>query len=682
MLRSRLVWTVWLGASLVTSLPTEARPADEPRRADVVVYGGSAAGIIASVAAAREDRSVILLEPGRHLGGMVSGGLGATDFGKKPAIGGYSLEFFHRVRDHYIRQYGAGSPQVRDCDSGYHFEPHVADAVFRAMLSEAEVKVITEARLDKVQKNGRRITSISTRDGKTYVAKMFIDASYEGDLMAKGGVSYTVGREGRDQYDETLAGVQQRSPAHQWPVPVSATDSDGQLLPCVQPGPPEAAGTGDRKVQAYNYRLCMTQVPENRFPFPKPEGYNPARYELLARYLAKKPDLKVGQLMNPVRMPNGKTDTNNNGAFSTDHIGANWDYPDGDEKRREVIRKDHIAYTQGFLYFLANDPRVPQKLHDEMNTWGLAKDEFVDTDHWPHQLYVREARRMIGAYVMTEKDIMTDRKKDDSIGLGSYNTDSHHVQRVAMPDGTVLNEGDFQVHTQPYAIAYRSLIPKKDECENLLVPLCMSASHVAYGTIRMEPVYMIMGQACGVGAALAIVGNQSVQEVDGQKLGEKLKEQNAVLSPDEVPSAGAARGIDPKTLKGVVVDDDQAEAHGHWVVSTSVGPFIGSGYRHDSDQEKGMKGLRFRPNLEKTGRYEVLFFYTPNPNRATNVVVEIKAEGMHEIVHVNERKGKAGEPVSLGTFPFSAGKGGFVEVHNQGTDGHVVADAVQFLPKP
>ena len=238
MLRSRLVWTVWLGASLVMSFPTDARPADEPRRADVVVYGGSAAGIIASVAAAREDQSVILLEPGRHLGGMVSGGLGATDFGKKPAIGGYSLEFFHRVRDHYIRQYGDGSPQVRDCDGGYHFEPHVADAMFRAMLSEAEVKVITEARLEKVQKEGRRITSISTRDGKTYAAKMFIDASYEGDLMAEAGVSYTVGREGRDQYGETLAGVQQRSPAHQWPVPVPATDSDGNLLPCVQPGPP------------------------------------------------------------------------------------------------------------------------------------------------------------------------------------------------------------------------------------------------------------------------------------------------------------------------------------------------------------------------------------------------------------------------------------------------------------
>ncbi len=270
MLQKKLVWIVLLAVG-----PVLASPAPEPRTADVVVYGGSAAGVIASVAAAREDQSVILLEPGRHLGGMVSGGLGATDFGKKAAIGGYSLEFFHRVRDHYGEKYGAGSPQVRDCDGGYHFEPHVAEAIFREMLSEADVKVVTEARLDKVQMDGKAIKTITTKDGKSYVARVFIDASYEGDLMAKAGVSYTVGREGRDQYGESLAGVQQRSPAHQWPVPVSATDSDGNLLPCVQPGPPDEAGTGDKKVQAYNYRLCMTQVPENRFPFPNPRGTTP-----------------------------------------------------------------------------------------------------------------------------------------------------------------------------------------------------------------------------------------------------------------------------------------------------------------------------------------------------------------------------------------------------------------------
>ncbi|HEU5116427.1 MAG TPA: FAD-dependent oxidoreductase [Isosphaeraceae bacterium] len=682
MLQKKRIGIVSLAIGFVLTNLAHAQPAREPRTADVVVYGGSAAGVIASVAAAREDQSVILLEPGRHLGGMVSGGLGATDFGKKAAIGGYSLEFFHRVRDHYVETYGAGSPQVRDCDGGYHFEPHVAEAIFKEMLNEADVKVVTEARLDKVEMDGKAVKTISTKDGKTYAAKVFIDASYEGDLMARAGVSYTVGREGRDQYGEKLAGVQQRSPAHQWPVPVSATDSDGNLLPCVQPGPPDEAGTGDKKVQAYNYRLCMTQVPENRFPFPKPEGYDPARYELLARYLAKKPDLKVGQLMNPVRMPNGKTDTNNNGAFSTDHIGANWDYPEADEKRREEIRKDHVAYVQGFLYFLANDPRVPTKLHEEMNTWGLAKDEFKDTDHWPNQLYVREARRMIGEYVMIEKDIMTDRKKDDSIGLGSYNTDSHHVQRVEMPDGTVLNEGDFQVHTQPYAIAYRSLVPKQGECENLLVPLCMSASHVAYGSIRMEPVYMIMGQACGVASALAIENHKAVQDVDTDSLTRKLLEQKAILSPDEVPSLGGGQGVDPNTLKGVVVDDDQAEAKGEWSVSTSVGPYIGSGYRHDGDQEKGKRQLIFRPKLAKAGKYEVRFFYTPNPNRATNVPVEINGKGIHLIVHVNERKGKAGEPFPLGTFAFEPGSEASVTVVNEGTDGHVVADAVQFVPVP
>jgi hypothetical protein len=682
MLRLSLVGTLLLGVAPIVTWPGVASSAEGPRKADVVVYGGSAAGVIASVAAAREDLSVILLEPGRHLGGMVSGGLGATDSGRKQAIGGYSLEFFQRVRDHYVKKYGEDSPQVRLCTGGYHFEPHVAEAVFHEMLGETDAKVVTDAKLAKVRMDGKRIASISTRDGRTYEAKVFIDASYEGDLMARAGVSYTVGREGRDQYGETLAGVQKRSPYHQWPMPVSAKDPDGNLLPFVQPGPPGESGAGDKKVQAYNYRLCMTQDRDNQVPFPKPEGYDPARYELLARYLAKRPDVKVGQLMNPVRMPNGKTDTNNNGPFSTDYIGANWDYPDADDAKREEIRQDHIRYTQGFFYFLANDPRVPKKLHDEMNTWGLAKDEFTDTGHWPHQLYVRESRRMIGAYVMTEKDIMTDTTKDDSVGVGTYNTDSHHVQRVAMPDGTVLNEGDVQVRVPPYAIAYRSLIPKKEECENLLVPLCMSASHVAYGTIRMEPVYMILGQACGVASALAVGSDKSVQDVDTDKLTSKLLEQKAVLSPDEVPYSGGGHAINPKTLGGIVVDDDQAEAKGTWAVSTSVGPFIGSGYRHDGNQEKGGCRLVFRPKIEKAGKYEVRFYYTPNPNRASNVPVEINGDGIHKVVHVNERNGKSGEPVSLGTFELSRGGKVTVEVGNAGTDGHVIADAVQFRPVP
>ena len=346
------------------SLALAAAAQAESLSADVVVYGGTAGGAIAAVAAAREGKTVLLVEPGHHIGGMVSGGLGATDFGNRGAIGGYSREFFDRVREHYIKQYGADSKQVKDCSDGFHFEPHVAETTFRRMLDEARVRVVLDRPLKSIKNEGTRIQSIRAGDDEI-AGTVFIDASYEGDLLAQAKVSYTVGREARSQYNESLAGVQAHSPAHQWPVKVSPYDADRKLLPCVQPGPGGEAGAGDRKVQAYNYRLCMTKVPENRVPFPKPKHYDPKRYELLARYLEAKPGLTVGQLMNPVLMPNGKTDTNNNGAFSTDHIGANWDYPDGDATTRARIVQDHIDYVQGFLYFLANDPRVPAELHEE-----------------------------------------------------------------------------------------------------------------------------------------------------------------------------------------------------------------------------------------------------------------------------------------------------------------------------
>jgi hypothetical protein len=506
----------------------------ESRQADIVVYGGTASGVIAAVAAAREGKTVLLLEPGKHVGGMVSGGLGATDTGNRAAIGGYSREFFKRVRDYYVKKYGEKSTQVRDCSDGFRFEPHVAEHVFTEMLKEAKVEVLFGQRLDKVQKDGTRIKSLRTLKGDDFKAAIWIDASYEGDLMARAGVSYTLGREGREQYKESIAGVQAFSPAHQFSVKVSPLDENGKPLPLVQSGEAGKPGACDKKIQAYNFRLCMTDRPEQRLPWPKPANYDPKRYELLARYLAKKPGLKVGQLMNPVRMPNGKTDTNNNGPISTDHIGANWDYPEADQATRDRIWKDHVEYTQGFFWFLAHDPRVPPALQKEIQTWGLSKGEFTDTDGWPHQLYVREARRMIGAYVMIQADVMDKRTKDDSVGLGSYNTDSHHVQRVVGKDRFVLNEGDFQVVVKPYAIAYRSLVPKAGECANLLVPVCVSASHVAYGTIRMEPVYMILGHASGVAAALAVEKKTTVQQVPIELLRKKLKAHKAVLSPEEV----------------------------------------------------------------------------------------------------------------------------------------------------
>ncbi len=651
--------------------------AAEPRRTEVIVYGGTPSGLIAAIAAAREGKSVLVLEPGRHIGGMVTGGLGATDTGNRAAIGGYAREFFQRVRDYYVKQYGADSEQVKTCSEGYHFEPHVATAVFQEMLKEAKVEVLLDQSLDKARKSGAHIASITTRKGDEFTASVWIDATYEGDLMARAGVAYTIGREAKGQYGESIAGVQARSPAHQWSVKLSPFAEDRQLLPLIQTGAAGEAGAGDKKVQAYNFRLCMTDRADNRVPFPKPVHYDPKRYELLARYLAQKPDVKVGQLMNPVRMPNGKTDTNNNGPMSTDHIGANWDYPEADEATRARIRQDHVEYSQGFLYFLTNDPRVPEALHQEINQWGLAKDEFTDTDHWPHQLYVREARRMIGAFLMTQNDIMKDRAKEESVGLGSYNTDSHHVQRIVGPDGFVLNEGDFQVPVQPYAIPYGSLVPRPAECDNLLVPVCLSATHVAYCTIRMEPVYMILGHAAGVAAALASDGKTPVQQVNVKTLQAKLTAQKSILAADKL---AAGKRLDPAKLGGIVVDDAQATKTGDWIASTAQSPYVGEGYLHDGDQAKGKLRIRFIPKLPADGMYEVRLYYTTNANRATNVPVVIHHADGEQTVTVNQRQTlKEGPPKKLGAFRFTAGTSGWVEIRNDGTDGYVIADAVQFV---
>jgi hypothetical protein len=677
-------------ALLLTWTPARAQGDKQPvRRADVVVYGATPAGIIAAVAAAREGKSVLLLEPGRHLGGMITGGLCATDTGVRATIGGYSREFFDRVRAYYVKKYGPKSQQVKDCSDGFRPEPHVAKLVFARMLAQARVPVVFGAQPSGVElsvgrkgpgtRPGKRILTLLTDSGEFH-GSLWIDASYEGDLLALAKVRYTVGREGRAKYNESLAGVQKHSPYHQFSGKVSPLDGKGKLLPLVQPGPAGNPGEGDRKVQAYNFRLCLTQRPDLRLPWPKPKGYDPKRYELLARYLEKRPDVTFRQLCNPVSLPNGKTDTNNNGPISTDHIGASWDYPEADARTRKRIFDEHVAYTQGFFYFLANDPRVPKKLQAEVNRWGLSKGEHVDNGGWPHQLYIREARRLVGVYVMTQADLMKDRVKKDSVGLGSYNTDSHHVQRVPTEDGGVLNEGDFQVRVKPYAIPYRCLLPRKEECGNLLVPVCVSASHVAYGTIRMEPVYMILGQACGVAAALALDGKTDVQAVPVEKLQAKLKAQKAVLSPEGLDGAGPARGLDPAKLGGVVVDDVRAARTGAWVESSSTAPFVGEGYLHDDNKDRGKLRVRFTPKLPAAGRYEVRLFYPAHTNRATNALVVVHhAEGEKQ-VRVNQRqppKGERGLP--LGVFSFAAGEGGWVEIRNDGADGFVIADAVQFL---
>ena len=504
--------------TIVSSVITSAEPVY-----DIVIYGGTSGGIAAAVQASRMGKTAIIIEPGQHLGGLSSGGLGATDIGNKAAIGGISREFYKRLGKHYGN------------DENWTFEPHVAEATFEAMIAEAKVPVVRGERLDLndgVTKEGGAITSIRMESGKAYRGKVFIDATYEGDLMAKAGVPYHVGRESNATYGETLNGVQTKQAIyHQFEVPIDPYvvpgDPSSGLLPHIQAEGPGEEGSGDHRVQAYCFRMCLTNNPENRMPFPKPANYNAGDYELLLRYL-NAGHWTVMKLSK--EMPNAKTDTNNKGAFATDFIGGNYDYPDGDYATRERIIQAHKDYQQGLMWFLVNDPRVPQAVHDEMQQWGLPKDEFTDNGGWPHQLYIREARRMISDYVMTEHNCTGARTVDDAVSLAAYTMDSHHMQRY-VHDGRVLNEGDVEVGGfEPYPISYRSIVPSKNDCTNLLVPVCLAASHIAYGSIRMEPVFMILGQSATTAAAMAIDDGIAVRDIDVPKLKERLLADGQVLS--------------------------------------------------------------------------------------------------------------------------------------------------------
>jgi FAD dependent oxidoreductase len=512
-------------------------------RFDVVVYGGTSAGVTAAIQVARMQHSVVLIEPGRHIGGLTSGGLGYTDIGNKRAIGGLSRSFYQRVGRYYERpeawkyetsEHFRNLRQRRGEAEMWLFEPHVAELVLREMLAEAKVPLLFGERLDPhgVEKQQARIASIRMESGRTFAGSIFIDATYEGDLMAQAGVSYRVGREANSVYGETLDGVQVKQAIHhQFVVPVDPYLVPGKpasgLLPGIEPNPPAADGTGDRRVQAYCFRLCMTDVPENRIPWPKPADYDPRRYELLLR------NFEAGDHRLPWKpdaIPNRKTDTNNNYAVSIDNIGMSDAYPDGDYATRARIVAEHTSYERGLLWTLAHSPRVPPNIRATFERFGLAADEFVDNGHWPHQIYVREARRMVSDYVMTQHDCQGKRRAADAIGLAAYTMDSHHVERYVR-DGRVRNEGDVQVgRFPPYPIAYRSLCPKKSECTNLLVPTCPSASHIAFGSIRMEPVFMVLGQSAATAAVTALESHFSVQDVDIKRLQQRLTADGQILT--------------------------------------------------------------------------------------------------------------------------------------------------------
>jgi FAD dependent oxidoreductase len=538
------LWALWI--------PVPVQP--PVAQFDLIVYGGTSAGVIAAVQAKRLGKSVIIVSPDVHLGGLSSGGLGFTDTGNKAVIGGLAREFYHRVWQHYDQDAawtwqrrsdfgnkGQGTPAIDGAArTMWLFEPHVAEKIFEGFIAEYGIPVHRNEWLDRargVTKRGDTVVSITTLSGKTYSGRMFIDATYEGDLMAAAGVDYQVGRESQSTYGEKWNGVQTGVLQHRHhfgvlkqpisPYVVVGDPSSG-LLPRISGEAPGAYGQADKRVQAYCYRYCVTDHPDNRIAFPRPEQYDPNQYALLLRIFEAGWRETFDKFD---AIPNRKTDSNNHGPFSSDNIGFNYDYPDASYERRREILKEHETYQKGWLYFIANDPRVPKDVQERMRQWGLPKDEFTDNGGWPHQIYVREARRMTGAFVMTENELMKRRPTPDSVGMGSYSIDSHNVQRYVTPDGYVQNEGDIGVGLDsPYEIAYGALVPKRGQASNLLVPVCVSSSHIAFGSIRMEPVFMVLGHSAATAASIAIDRGVSVQDVPYGDLRARLLKDGQVLA--------------------------------------------------------------------------------------------------------------------------------------------------------
>lgn len=541
-------------------LTTNCQKESGPPTYDVVVYGGTSAGIAAAIQAKRMGKSVVLIEPSSRIGGLTTGGLGQTDIGNKAAIGGIAREFYERIKTHYdnsenwqwqtFTEYqDGGQTQTKAGETSmWTFEPSAALKVYQDFIENEQIELVLNQKLDRsngVSKVKGKIGSIKMLSREVYHGLMFIDATYEGDLMAAAGISYTIGREANAVYKETLNGVNTKIKEttmtgmrshnalnHNFvdgvdPYILKGDTSSG-LLPNINPDGPGTDSEGDSKIQAYCYRMCMTDHLENRILFEKPEGYDSLDYELLLR------NYEAGEEGFPwinSKMPNRKTDTNNRTGFSTDFIGQNYLYPEASYEEREIIREQHRQYQKGLMWTLANHPRMSKHIRDEVSRWGMCKDEFEREDGWQQQLYVREARRMMGEYVMTQYNCEGLEVAEDPVGMGAYGMDSHHIQRYVNEHGMAKNEGNVEARVkQPYPISYRSLIPKEEECSNLLVPVCLSASHIAFGSIRMEPVFMVLGQSAATAACLAIDENTTIQKLDYQLLKEKLLADKQPLS--------------------------------------------------------------------------------------------------------------------------------------------------------
>lgn len=658
--------------------------AQNTEEVDICIYGGSSSGIVAAYTAKKMGKSVIVIEPGNYVGGLTTGGLGATDIGNKYAVTGLGKDFYRRIGAYYGKF------------EQWTFEPHVADKVYADLIKEAGLTIVKNYRLINVKKADAWIKEITVENSlkpaagtnRIIRAKMFIDCTYEGDLMSKAGVSYTIGRESNSQYGETYSGVQV-SDFHQLPDGIDPYKIEGNaksgLVWGVNSGQLLPTGSGDKKIQAYNFRLCLTQNRENLLPFTKPENYERSRYELLSRIIKKEAwttihsSFKVNSLSDGRKsvahqggfliknMPNGKTDFNNFGGFSTDMIGANYDYPEGDYATRKKIWKNHVDYTKGLLYFLSHDEAVPAHIRTEMKSWGYSKDEFKDLGGFSNQLYVREARRMVGEMVMTQKHCEGAEVATEQVGMAAYGMDSHNIQRLVI-NGMVKNEGDVQERVkQPFPISYRAITPKASECKNLLVPVCLSASHIAFGSIRMEPVFMVLGQSAATAAVQAINDGQEVQKLDIVKL-------QKTLFTDPLVNG---------KLPEILVDNDDAgnvSITGDWEKR-------GGGYGKDlliSLSGSIDSKVRYKPTLPRAGQYEILAYIPDREKRSSQTIFQIGTNDGLKKVSISDKSIKrigltSGEWVSLGKYELKANGNSYVEILGQG-DGVISADAIIWKP--
>ena len=687
--------------------------------ADVCVYGGTSGGVVAAVQAARMGKRVVLLEQGRHLGGMTSGGLSAVDIGEPRSVGGIAREYFSRLVASYGKTLnwdqpfkGKGGPAT---GGAYSIEPHVAERVFEELVKEAGVTVLRDARLASVRKEGARIAELTTDDGRTIRAKMFLDTTYEGDLLAAAGVSYTVMREGNAKYGETYNGIHYaekykprtnhgkpgangRVPGGQgvWdrdfpldPYVVKGDPSSG-LLPLVSEGEPGKPGDPGPGVMAYCFRLCLSTA-DDRLPIEPPSDYDPKDYELVARFIAacqkNGDDMDLRWFSKHDPLPNQKWDFNT-ATFGGNLPGASWEWPEASYDRRADIAKEIENYHRGLLHFLATDPRVPEKVRTDMARFGLPRDEFTDRNGWPHQIYVREGRRMVNDLVLTEHHTFGRKIAPDSIGLGSYGTDIHEIRRI-VKDGVVIREGKVaggRGGFGPYQIGYGAIVPKQSECENLFATFAVSASHSAFASIRMEPVFMVTSQSAATAACLAIDQEVAVQKVDYEQLKTRLLADGQVLS---WPPAGVATSaVAPRTtiradsLPGIVLDDGKAEYRGAWTTSNRQPSPIGASYRHDDNKGRGEKIATFTATIPEAGEYEIRLLFTWHENRSSRTKVTVTGAGEERTFRINQREPamKGRVPNALGVFRFKAGAKARVTVSNEGVDGYVVVDGLQILP--